>query len=383
MIALVFSNKSVNALNVHYGLQTFANNTVNIFIGIYLYKLGIPLWVICLTWGSIYILRLFLRPFGFFLCHKFGLRKTLIAGTLSYSFLYLIIGQIKGVDMWLFLYVFSGALSEGVYWLAYHTYFAVLGDNKIRGKQIGVREAVRNLALFLAPMVGALLISGYNFWLMFTVAMICMILASIPLFSAPEVYLPEYMPFRETLKQIPKKGFYLYCSDSFYYQSTNFVWKLVLFIFLSNYITFGGLLSLAVIFQIAGYFLVGHLFDNGRTKNIFILGLLLTAVAVIGRTFFMFSIPIIIILDVIFMAGYCLYEPVMNSLFYNYSKKSPHPLWFQAYADTGWDIGSGLAMVFAAIWLYFGMDIQLIMLQGLLGLFGIFVVLRKMNKMHP
>lgn len=368
MFGKTFSNKSVNSLNAHYGLQTFATNLVNIFIGVYLYQLGIDIWIICLVWGGIYFFRLLTRPIGYFLCNKFGLKKVLVLGTLSYSIGYVILGQVDGVNLWLYLYVLAGALSEGIYWLAYHTYFAILGDTEVRGKQVGMREAVRNLAQFSAPIAGAVFINMFDFWIAFLLAMICMIFASVPLLIAPDVKLPQTMTLKKAVKTISFRGFKLYASDSFYFQSHMFIWKLILFIMLSDYITFGGLLSFAIAVQIIGYFLVGHLFDNGLGKRVFPFGIMIMMLVVGGRALAAYTIPMIIFLDLLYMIGYCLYEPVMNSLYYNECKKSKHPLWFQTFSDSGWDIGSSLAMIMAAILLYSGVDIRMTMLQGIVGL---------------
>ncbi len=363
-----FSNRSINLLNFHFGLQVFASNIGDIFGGIYMYKIGIPIWMIFVVWAGIFVLRLLLRPFALSLCFQRGLRKSVILGTLTYSTYFLFLGKIEGVGMWLYIFMAASAIIDILYWLPYHTYFSVLGDTEHRGKQIGMREGALLLAGLLTPVTGGIIINTYGFWTAFFIASVFMLLSALPLLSTPEVTIERNRGVADALKNVSKQGFYLYMGDGFSYYTHIFTWTLVLFLFLDDYVSFGGLLSLAVLFQIMGSFLTGHLFDTGSGKRVYPLGIFFIVLGTIGRVFFAYTIPLIIFFDMVMMAGAALYYPIMTSAYYNTAKKSHCPLWFQYFSEAGWDVGSALGSLLAALFVYISGELRFVMLASILGM---------------
>jgi MFS family permease len=251
---------------------------------------------------------------------------------------------------------------------------------KARGKQVGARAGLVIMAKFCAPLVGGILINTYGFWTAFITASVVMLFAVLPLLRLPDVPLPTPINFKKALRKVSKQGFIIYFAWGIYEEFNFLAWTLVLFLLIGNYIYFGGLLSFAIVFQIIGNFIVGHWFDNGTAKRIFGIGFLITALTIISRSLFAYTIPVIIILDMFFMLGTCLSEPALESVFYNTSKKSSHPLWYQFFAETGWDVGSSFFLLLASLFLYLGGDLRNVMLFSIFGLLGMAVILRRYFK---
>ena len=362
------SNRAVNFLNIHFGLQTFSNGLGDIFFGIYLYKVGVPLFAIYLVLTGIFLFRLCIRPLALKLVFKRGLKKSVLLGTFIHSTLYLFLGMVDGINIWLYIFIVAAAIIDVLYWLPYHTYFSLLGDLEHRGKQTAMRDGIVHVASFLAPITGGILINFVGFWAAFITATVLMLFAAIPLRYTPEVPLEDHLTAAEASKKVSKAGMYCYIGEGFHYFAHLFTWPIVLFLMLDDYISFGGLLSLAVLFQIIGSLWVGHLFDSGNGKRIYPIGFILIILTILGRTFFAMDIPTVIFFDILAMMGYLLSQGIVDSAFYNTSKKSHHPLWFQFYAENGWDIGSSASALLVAGMLYSGMDLRYVMLVGLLGL---------------
>ncbi len=356
---------SVGYLNLHFTLHQFGQGISYIFSGIFLYQIGVQLWQIYLIWAATFMTRFILRPFAAKFAMEVGLKKTVMFGSAFYSTMYLALGQVQGIDKWLALFVLLVGVTDVLYWLPYHAYFSMVGHIKSRGKETSIRDALRNIAGFLSPLVGGIFINTYGYGPAFVATAAIMIMATIPLYYAPEVEIRK-MGFKEALQKIDKKGFWIYAGDGFFTHSS-FVWKFVLFLLVLDLTTFGGLLGLAVFLQALGIFAIGKLFDKNKTSRLYKYGLLFAAGAVIGRALFAFSIVEVIALDILFMLGYGIYGPILNSAYYNTSRKSESTLWFQYFAETGWDVGTASAALIGAFMLYQGYDVRATMIFTVAG----------------
>src|SRR6185295_16468623 len=190
MIREFLKNRAENLLSAHFGLQNFAASIVNIFFGVYLYQIGIPLWEIFLIWGITFFTRCLLRPVVLPLYFRYGVRRMLIIGIICNAISFLALERVTEVGIWLGIFMLLVAITDIFYWTAFHLYFALLGENMRRGKQVAIRNCMEFLSSFLAPLVSAILIVNINFSAMFFVGAGIMFFSGIPLFFVPDVELP-------------------------------------------------------------------------------------------------------------------------------------------------------------------------------------------------
>lgn len=365
MLKSFLTNGNINYLNLHFSVQAFANGFGNLFIGVFLYQAGIPLWQIFLAFGASLVVRLIFRPFALKLCFRYGLKKVLIIGTIFFALNYPLLGQVVGLDAWFYLFFIVFALTDDLYWLPYHTIFTLLGDKKHRGRQTGLRDGLIKISEFLAPLVSGILVITYGYWAAFGAAMFFMLISLVPLIKIPEIETKHLST--KSRQPISKEGFWLFVGNGFF-SNHSFTWKLILFLFILNPAYFGGLIGLAVLFELFLNMFVGHLFDKGKGKIISRIGTLIIVLAVLGRGIFVDTIPEVIFYDIIFAIGLTLYMPIFDSAFYNFSKSSKHPLWYHYYAEIGWDIGAIAASLITAFIVYTTNDLRLAMMISLAGL---------------
>ncbi len=366
MLKNFLSNRGINLLNIHLGIQSFGNNFGALFIGVFLFQLGIPLWQIFLGLAGSYFIRLLLRPISLKLCFRYGLKKILILGTLFYAINYPILGQVQNLDSWFIIFFFTFAITDIFYWLPYHSIFAILGDNELRGKQTSVRDGLYMIGVFLAPLSSGIIILNYGYKAAFVISMLFILLSLFPILKMPILSLKGYETKALKTKTISRKGFWLYVGDGFF-MNQEFIWNLILFLIVINPAYFGALVGLGVLLRILLTLVVGHQFDKG--KQFFFLGILFMSISVIGRAIWADTVPEVIISDIFIAAGYILYSPIFSSVFYNLSKKSQHPIWFQYYAEMGWDIGAGSAALVTAALTSLGYSLQTAMMTSVLGFF--------------
>lgn len=376
------TNRAVNLVNIHTALKRFAISVADLFGAVYLYTLGLSLTQIFLAWCGIFIIRLLIRPFGFWLASKRGLRKSVILGSIFFIGYYLILSQVTGLNIWLFIFIFYAALADTLYWLPYHAYFAALGDLEHRGKQLGFREALVALAATLGPLTSGLLINTYGFNAAFITAAIFTLIAAIPVYFCPEVSIGKKISLKKALKKISQKGFWLFVGDGWSYNAHIFTWNLILFIMLGSVLKFGALLSLAAIFQGVGLLLLGRGIDRGSGKKIWPLGIALGILIPFGRALFVDTVPEVIFFDLLLALSVCFYSPTFNTTLYNTAKSSRNVLWFHFFAEMGWDVGSSIALFTAAILTYLDLSPRFVLFFSAGGTMIVATILHSYFKHH-
>ena len=373
-----FRNKAINLINIHAAFVQLAVNLAEIFSAIYLYQLGIPLYQVFLIWTTLFLVRLCVRPFALFLVQKIGLKKSVLFGSFFFMGYYLLLGKVGGLDCWLVLFIFYAAWADCFYWLPYHAYYAALGDYGDRGKQLGVREALIKLFSMLGPLSGGILINTFGFMSAFVVAAFCMFLAGILIFFSPEVKIAKKYSFKKAWQE--NSGFWVFVGDSWLYNAHEYTWNLILFMMLGNVAQVGVLLSLAVFFQVTVFLFLGNGIDNGAGKKIYRTGIFLMILTILGRAIFVDTVKEVIFFDLIFALAMCFYSPSLNTALYNSSKKSKNVLWFQFFVETGWDVGSTIALGFAALITYLNFNPRLILFFSLGSFLILNTVLRRYYK---
>lgn len=366
---------SVHLLNLHYALHVFSEAVSNFFGPIYLYSLGLPIWFICLVWIAVFLMRILVRPLGRRAALRLGLRRTIIVGSVFFALLMLILGQTTGIDIWLFAYIVWAGFCDVFYWLPYHTYLSLIGDELKRGKQLGLREIYATIANILAPLLAGLLVYQFGFGITFLAAAIGMGLSVLPLFFLPDVLLAPQMSLRQAVRKVSWRGFFLFACESIPFVCYGFLWIFVLFILLENAVSYGGLLSIASLMQAIIFYVVGHMADRKKMPHLYMWGAGLIILDLLLRAWLPLNVPLVLALDLLRMLAFSLFYPLFQITLYNSGKSSPQPLWFTFFAETGCDIGSIFTLLIVMILLYFHIDLQATLLVGILGvLFTTFIV---------
>ncbi len=364
-------------LNLHFALLLFSFSFIDYFGPAYLLKLGYAIHQVTAYWMFFFALRLVYRPLLVRLAHYLGLRHALILGVTLFSLRYFIYAELKDHPSWLIPLLLYESCTSTLYWLIYHSTFASLSSEVKTGGQVAWREVAVHLVKLASPISAAIIVNNFGFFTAFICAMIISISSLIPLIGLklPQSELPD-LDWRSVLKT-DKAGFWIFGTSGIHEYGHNFIWKIVLFLYIGSYIQYGGLLSLAVFFQIVGSLMVGKRFDKGLGRRGAVLGLACMMTVLLSRSSLDLSITLIITLDFIFMLGAVLSGPYSAAVCYARSKRSGNPLWFQSIAETGWDLGA--IMVLAAITTLLMLEVTLrtTILVGIVGILGLARALRR------
>ena len=126
-----FRNRTVNLLNLHYGIHSIALTGGGAFFSVYLLRAGVPVPVVLVSLASILLGRFVIRPAVVPLAVRFGVRALVIAGTCMSAMQYPLLAFVHGVGPALFALCAMSSVGDTVYWSTYHAYFAALGEGSI------------------------------------------------------------------------------------------------------------------------------------------------------------------------------------------------------------------------------------------------------------
>lgn len=376
------ANKSLHLLNTHFSIRNFSEQIGSIFGPIYLYQLGFNLQVIFFVWVLGHLLRFIFRPIIIKLLPKVGLKTFVIIGTLFYAGMYPILSMATEVNIWFYIFIIYLAITDVTYWLPYHIYFTHMSDEEHQGKQVGMRTIFVNILTMFSPVVGGSLIAFQSYSFTFFLAGIFILLSLIPLFFIQNRPIEKMLPAHEGLKKVSFRGAYIYCFNGMLYISFYFTWNIVLFQLLQTTFSMGWILFVAIVFKIILSYFVGHSIDLQKKQHLLIYGALFTAIALIGKVFWGYTIAIIILLDAILMLGGAILETYVDTTVYKTSHQSKQITWFQFIAETGWDVGVSMTCSIIIILLHFNVELRHTMLIGLCALPALVYVLSQKYQRH-
>ena len=359
------TNRAINLLNVHFALHALVMNGAGVFWAVYLLKAGVPTPAVFGSLALLLAARFLFRPTILLLAPRFGLRALLAFGTVFSALQYLVLAEVRGVDLMLLLLCIVGAIGDTFYWTCYHAYFAALGDIEHRAKQVSAREAISACSAIAGPLIGGWALMTLGPRAAFGAAAVVQVLCALPFLGTPAVKVERAVQ-GGFVSALP--GVLLFAADGWIAAGYLFAWQIALFLALGeNFSTFGGVLALAALVgAIAGLFLGKHI-DAGRGLPAVWLTIGSLAAVTILRAISTQDVAMAVIANALGALAVCLYMPTVMTPVYNLSKRSPCPLRFHVATEGGWDIGGASGCLAAAILSALGVPLSFTILLSLAG----------------
>ena len=369
------SNSAVNRVNVHYAFYAFAAAAAGTFLVVYFLRAGLSTPQALLAMAAIVIGRFVSRPLVLPLAKRFGVKATLIAGTLLLAVQYPVAAYIDGFSIMLVLRCLFSAVGDAFYWTSYHSYFALLGDSEHRGHQISAREAIVALIGIVAPIVGTWGMVSVGPEATFAAAGFVQALAVLPLLALPALRVQTHAPgaFVQAMPGARIIGAHGWLTGAFV-----LTWWIALFVALDkDYGSFGGAMTLAALAGAAGGLLLGKGIDAGHGARAVIFVFALMAAAIVLRGTSLDTPWLAVAANVLGVFAMCFYVPTLMTAVYNLAKSSPCPLRFHIATEGGWDIGCFTVLLVSAWLIGGGVPAGVSVLLALPALVAIAVMLRR------
>lgn len=370
-----FRNRTVNLLNLHYGIHSIALTGGGAFFSAYLLRAGVSVPLVLVSLASIFLGRLLIRPAVVPLAVRFGVRALVIAGTCMSAMQYPLLAFVHGVGPALFVLCAVSSAGDTLYWSTYHAYFAALGEGEYRGHHVGAREAIAATVGVVSPLLTGFALVRFGPFVAFGVTGFVLLVGALPLFATPDVRVKPQVPgaFRASLS-----GIKLFLCDGWIVGTGFVVWQIALFVSLDeNFLHFGGALALAALVgAVAGMFL-GRTIDSGHGTRMTAFALGSFACLIVLRAAAIREPLLAVAANALASVGSCLYAPTLMTAVYNQAQCAPCTLRFHVATEGGWDVGCASGLLIAALLFSLGTPFPPVLLLPLLGLAAAFVQLRR------
>lgn len=368
-------NRTVNLINLHYGIQALAQGMGGVFVFVFLLRAGLTVPAVLCTLTAILAGRFAMRPLVLVAARRSGLKPTLIFGTVSIAAQYPVLANVHGIGVWLLALCFISALGDTFYWSSYHAYFASLGDTEHRGHQIGAREALAAIVGIAAPLIGAWSLVSFGPRIAFGAVGVVQAFSALPFLGTRNVAVPPDAPgaFHAAFE-----GIALFAADGWFAAMYVVVWQIALFISLGeSFAAYGGAMALSALVGAASGMLLGRHIDAGHGRRAVLIAYGVAAFVALLRAVSLGTPWLAVVANALGALSACLQIPALMSAVYNLAKASPCPLRFHIAAEGGWDAGCAAGSLTAAALAACGVSLAYDLLIGLLGVSASVVLLRR------
>src|SRR3569833_1895717 len=291
-----------------------------------------------LSRGAVQAVRFFIRPLVLVFASRFGLRQTLITGTILTAAQYPILAEIGGIGPVLYALIVVTAVSDVFYWSCFHATFAKLGDDEHRGSQISAQIAGMALVGIVSPILSGWLLATFGPRVAFNISGLIVLISVIPMLWTPNT--PNQRHIEGGFRAALGDTLLLQSMDGFVAAGTVFIWQIALFLTLGgSYVNYGGALAVAALAGAVGGMALGRFIDRGHGARMVWIGagvysaVVLLRVLSNGHPLFAFAV------SALSPIGAALYTPVMMTPIYTRAKASPCVLRFHIVMEGGWVFG--------------------------------------------
>ncbi|OGM93015.1 hypothetical protein A2333_00090 [Candidatus Wolfebacteria bacterium RIFOXYB2_FULL_49_7] len=268
----LFANTEMNALYATLGFLAFAEGLISVFVPIFFWNLGFPMWKILLFYflhSALFLL------FAFTLLPVIKKLSDKMMMFLSIPFLvlyFLGLGMMKTIPIFFFLLPIASALHGLLFNIGYHIDFSSIANKEKIGKEVGTRFVLGSILALSAPFLGGVLIEAAGFQNTFFIGSAILLASVLPLFffprrnPSPNLTVRSIIPF---FKESELRPFTLsgigYAIEAVFGRA---IWPLFVFLVIGDIKQFGGIISIGLIATAIVTYLVGYLSDYGKRRNV-------------------------------------------------------------------------------------------------------------------
>ncbi|MDP2676699.1 MAG: hypothetical protein Q8O83_03370 [bacterium] len=285
-----FGNKEISSLHVALGLISFGEGLISIFVPIYFWELGMPLWrilfffflnsvyFICLSFALLPLLRRLSNKIMMFISIPLAVFYFSGLGLLpEFSFLFFVLP----------LFLSASALLFNV---GYHGNFSSVSDDDHIGREVGMRYTVSSLMQLAAPFLGGMLIAFFGFVNAFLVGTTIMVFSTLPLFLFPKRKTASQIGIKSVVRFLAHKKLYPFTLSGIGYATEKevlrIVWPLFIFFSIGSIEQFGAVISFGLVIGALIALFSGFLSDEGRRRKVLAWSTVLYSFIWVLRPFF-------------------------------------------------------------------------------------------------
>ena len=256
-ISHYFKNKEMDELYVSIGIKALAQSIIQIFIPIYLYKLGFSISTIALYYIIFFTSITFFMYFSMRLNYHLGLKKVLSLGTFVLIGYYFLLDQLSRGNIHYSIVAITLGLSMAIYYSSFHIYFTKFSDKKHEASEISIIRALFRFAAIIGPLIGAFLITKGSFRASFLIVSGLLFISIFPLFLTKDKKINNpKISINRILKADSKKKGLAYIASGIIGVTAGILWPLFIFLNIKKVITLGFIISMGSLITIFFLFII-------------------------------------------------------------------------------------------------------------------------------
>lgn len=287
----------MNTLYFTLALMAFADGLIGIYVPIYFWNLGEPLWRILFFYllHSVYFLfwlAVLIPPI------KRMSDKKMMLLSLPFAMVYFLgLAAIDKAPFLFYLLPAAASLNGLLFNVGYHINFTDAADRDSVGKEVGARYMVGSLTQLFSPFLGGLLIASFGFRAGFVIGIIILIFAVLPLFFFPYHGNSSELSVSSVIDSLKDRRLLPFTISGFGYASeimvSRIIWPLFIFLSIGSLQNFGGIISLGLVASSVATFSVGFLSDAGKRRIVLSLTSVLFSLVWVFRMFSLGPIAVV------------------------------------------------------------------------------------------
>jgi MFS family permease len=270
-------------------IRSLAMNLAGIFLPIYLYQLGYPIWQIMFMYALLFSAALLFTYPTARLVARFGPKHTILLSFVLQVMALVYFSMLSSVH----LPAVGAALLFGagstLFFTAFHVDFSKVKHADHAGKEVGWLYTMEKTGGILGPIVGGVIGFVFGGEYIFAAAMVLMLIAAAPLFLTHEpVKTRQKLDFKGVHVKDIKHDLGSYAALALENSISNIVWPFFVgvIIFTQNpYILLGSITSAAVVVSIITARGVGRMVDNRKGRVLLRYGVSANALLHVFRCF--------------------------------------------------------------------------------------------------
>jgi len=315
-----FFNREDNQFYISMSIRSFALGLILIFEPIYLYlyfQESLPFTLI--FFALIHGIYSLLTVIGGKLMARLGYDWVILISHFFFLGYYIFLYLIDFSPFIIPLAIVFKALGMTLFWPSYHTSFARFSKKDQRGRYVSRKFYANTAPNILGPIIGGIILSKYDYNLLFVFVLVFLLISAIPLFfkrEEKESYTDGYKEAWGRVFQKENKKYSIgFICEFLEGGISEYLWPLFMFVLGIRYLSMGEITSFAVFLSLLAIFYAGRMSDTYRRLTLLNKGSFLTSISWILKLFVNNPVSAFFIHNFYMMSRYLALVP-FHSLFY-------------------------------------------------------------------
>lgn len=261
--------------------RSLAMGMVGIFVPIYLYQHGYPVWQILLFYMWTFVFHMIVSIIAAFVIARYGPKHTILLSYLFQAISMVGLIYIDSYNLPLVLIALLFGTAQAFFFTAFHINFSKIKHSDHGGKEVGWMYVMQKIGAVAGPGLGGLVAYLFGSQYIFVMALGLLFIGIIPLFLTSEpVKTHQKLSFSLKLGSI-RRDLVSYCSLQLENTITIVVWPLFIgvLVFRDNpYVQLGGVASISIIASLIIAKSIGSMIDKRKGRQLLRFGAVINAV---------------------------------------------------------------------------------------------------------